>query len=1027
MKNNLNITILLLVIFFSSFGNAQELVTNNRLIFGPYKERTASMGVGDIDNDGDLDVVVANGRHWPAQNRILFNNGKGKFTVAKPLGIESATSYATELADFDGDGDLDIAVGNDMAPNSLFINDGMGNFTKMGSFGKKYASTRNLVVADIDSDGDMDILITNRGMANEICLNNGAGEFIESLSFGTKDDATIDVEVADMNHDGALDLVLANRDKQQNFIYLNDGQLKFTQKIPYGTGDDNTRSVAVVDMNQNGYLDIIVANINEPNRIYFGDQALSFSNTILFDTSFHNSSAVSVADLNLDGAADIIIGNFKQPNVVFINQGDGRVWEKMPLKVEDSFTYDILAADLTGDGKPDIMESNSDELNRYYQNKFPTPILAGADEEGTFLIYRRQSLIGEETYGISRDSTSTIVRSLQGENERGRISGVLAEMHLGKNFTPQSYSSIRIARGDTTNIFQMQIKGDSVAIQEKHFDIITKEIPSIFFPLHSGIPAAIEIMLYQFYFKQLALSAIPTLPRGEVSITYKGEDIIQINNKEEKLARYVVEGINWGGRTVWLDKDKNLIALVKANTQIREVIRKGYEAAMPVFIAGHVKEQINALTEYTQKLKVDQPKIIALIGADLVDGVIDRTQKDQTLIIENGKIAAIGSRSETDIPKNAKIIDVRGKTLIPGLWDMHAHSNQVQWGPAYLSCGITTIRDNGNEVELATAFRDGIAKDGLLGPDILLAGMTDGPGKRGNGIIRATNEEEARKVVKMYYSKGYKQIKIYNSIEPEVLKVLAEEAHNRGMTVTGHIPVAVGTTEKAVALGMDMFSHDRAIYSILFPEKVKQELGKLLIEDASVAPERIQKAIQFLLDNQIGLDPTMGLRMLINLSSATPIESLEPDAEKIAYELWETKRFRKGINPERAKILNARNIKILEIIGKLYRAGIPIVAGTDNGVPAFGLYLEMELYHKYAGLSPFETIQTATIIPAKLMRLDGQTGTLEIGKEADIAILDKNPLENISNIRTVSAVLTNGNYYEGAPLRLAADFLPNHK
>jgi len=648
------------------------------------------------------------------------------------------------------------------------------------------------------------------------------------------------------------------------------------------------------------------------------------------------------------------------------------------------------------------------------------------DEEGTFLIYRRQSMIGEETYKITSNKSSIVVKSLQGENERGKITGVEAKLELNMDLSPISYFSRRIVKTDTTNIFKMELIGDSVSIWEKHFDVVTSETPSRFYPLHSNIPAAMEMMLYQYYFKYGEVINIPTLPRGEISIKYKAEDIAFISGKEVRLDRYVVEGINWGGRTVWLDKDKNLVALVKANTQIREIIRKGYEEAMPVFIAGNVIEQMNALSSYTEKLKGTQIKTVALVGGDLVDGLSNFAKKDMTLIIEDGKIAAIGKRSEVDIPKNAKVIDLTGKTFMPGLWDMHAHSNQVQWAPAYLAGGVTTIRDNGNEVEFATAFRDGIDEDGLLGPDILLAGMTDGAGKKGNGIIRATNAKEAREVVAMYHNKGYKQVKIYNSLTSNVLKVLAEEGHKRDMSVTGHIPVAVGNVFNAVNLGMDMFSHDRAVYSSLFPEKTKLEAGKEMLKNPDVSSEQIQNAINFFLENKIALDPTLNLRVLLNTIQGTLIESVEPDAGRIAYELWEGKRFRKGKLPGKAKKEIAKYTKGAEIVGDFFRAGIPIVAGTDNFVPVFSLYLELEIYHKLAGLTPLEAIQTATIIPAKVMGIDSETGTLEIGKEADIAILDENPLLDISNIRTVSAVITNGNYYESNPLWEAVDFQPKN-
>lgn len=651
---------------------------------------------------------------------------------------------------------------------------------------------------------------------------------------------------------------------------------------------------------------------------------------------------------------------------------------------------------------------------------------ADVDDEGTFLIYRRQSQIGEETYTVKSDGTSVLVKSLQGENERGRITGVDAELRLDMDLAPTAYFSRRIANQDTTNIFKMERSGDTISIWEKHFDVVTNKAPSRFYPLHSNIPAAMEMMLYQYCFKKGESLKIPTLPRGEVSIVHKGQDIAQIDGKDVPLDRYVVEGINWGGRTIWLDADKNLIALVKANTQIREIIKKGYEEAMPIFIAGHAKEQINALKEYTEKLKGEQAQTIALVGGDIVDGLTAITQKDMVLIVTDGRISAIGSRSTMEIPKDAKVIDVTGKTLMPGLWDMHAHSNQVQWAPAYLAGGVTTIRDNGNEIEFATSFRDGIANNGLLGPDILLAGMTDGAGAKGNGIVRATNAEEAREVVALYHSKGYKQIKIYNSITPDVLKVLAEEAHKKGMTVTGHIPAAVGTIVDAVNLGMDMFSHDRAIFSALFPEKTKPQAVKDMLENPEVSADRIEKAIDFLLINKIALEPTVNIRMVLNITEGTPLESIEPDAGRIAYELWEGKRFRKGKRPDVAKKGVARYTKVDEIIGDLFRAGVPIVAGTDNFVPVFGLYLELETYNKLGGLTPLEAIQTATIIPARVMGMDSETGTLEINKQADIAILDKNPLVDISNIRTVSAVLTNGNYYLSNPLWQAADFQPRN-
>lgn len=646
------------------------------------------------------------------------------------------------------------------------------------------------------------------------------------------------------------------------------------------------------------------------------------------------------------------------------------------------------------------------------------------NEEGAFLVFRRQSLIGEETFSITSNKDSIIVRSLQGENERGRITGVQAELHLNMDLSPTYYVNQRIANDDTTNVFKLVTTPSEVSITEKYFDVTTTAKPSKFFPVHSNIPAAMEMMLYHYYFKQGKSSPIQTFPRGEVSVVHKGQDEVEIKGKKITLDRYVVEGINWGGRTIWLDESKNLIALVKANTQIRELVRKGYEEALPTFIDGNVTEQMNALAEYTNDLKGEQSKITALVGGDIVNGLSDITQKDMTMIIEDGLIKSISPRADTQIPEDAHVIDVSGKILIPGLWDMHAHSNQVQWAPAYLAGGVTTIRDNGNEVEFATAFRDAIALNGALGPDILLAGMTDGAGVKGNGVIRATTEDEARKVVDMYHANGYNQIKIYTSIEPNVLKVLAAEAHKKGMTVTGHVPAAVGNTIEAVESGMDQLSHRGLFLSLLFPDKTTTELGRRYLVDSDLSDVQIKKATQFFLKHKTVLDPTIALDVVRGVSRGLPIETVEPDAGRIAYELFEGKRFRAGIGPVASKKAIEDYTIGMKIIGDLYRAGVPIVAGTDNVVPVYSLYLEIETYQKLGGLTPLEAIKTATIIPATAMGFGSETGTLEIGKEADIAILDKNPLLNIEHLRTVSAVMTNGNYYKSDPLWKAADFKP---
>ena len=224
-------------------GEERVFESSRRLTLGTDANYSASVRIADIDGDDDLDVVVANGRHWPQQNFLLLNQGGAHFNVQRRLGEERSTTYATEVADLDGDGDLDIAVGNDMAPNRIFLNDGAGRFEPGAKFGES-CSVRSLTLVDIDQDGDVDILATSRGRQNLFYLNDGSGSFGTGHPFGNHYDSTIRVAVVDLNQNGHPDLVLANRDGQQNCILLNDGRTNFTRRIPFGTGMDHTRAVA---------------------------------------------------------------------------------------------------------------------------------------------------------------------------------------------------------------------------------------------------------------------------------------------------------------------------------------------------------------------------------------------------------------------------------------------------------------------------------------------------------------------------------------------------------------------------------------------------------------------------------------------------------------------------------------------------------------------------------------------------------------------------------------------------------------
>lgn len=359
---------ILLLVPISAFAGDRQFVTNERLVLGTEADLSASVRLADLDGDGDLDAVVANGRHWSGQNYIFLNHGRGRFTEQRLLGLDRSTSYATEPADLDGDGDLDVAVGNDTATNEVLLNDGKGRFTPTGQFGS-VSSLRSVTLADIDRDGDMDILVTCRGRANQICLNDGRGNFSQAGTFGTKRDSTIDVAVTDWNSDGRPDLVLANRDSQPNSILINDGELGFEQAVAFGRSTEQTRAVVVADLNGDGHPDIVVGNIGQSNAVYLADGKGGFSATVAFGREDGRTYSLTVADMDNDRDLDIVAGNVGQQNAVFFNDGDGTEFRSTTFGAETHATYAVDAGDLDGDGYADIAVANSGARNYLFLNR----------------------------------------------------------------------------------------------------------------------------------------------------------------------------------------------------------------------------------------------------------------------------------------------------------------------------------------------------------------------------------------------------------------------------------------------------------------------------------------------------------------------------------------------------------------------------------------------------------------------------------------------------------------------------------
>src|SRR5208282_6473054 len=343
--------------------------------------------------------------------------------------------------------------------------------------------------------------------------------------------------------------------------------------------------------------------------------------------------------------------------------------------------------------------------------------------------------------------------------------------------------------------------------------------------------------------------------------------------------------------TLWFDADRNLVAAITTDAEFDhfEAIRDGYESALGDFVARAGADNMAVLAELSKGISGSRAKTLALTGATLIDGTGNPPVFDAVVVIKQGRIVAAGPRSKVKIPKHATVVDETGKTILPGLWDMHAHFEQVEWGPIYLAAGVTTVRDCGNEFEFITAVRDAVAQGRGLGPRLLLAGVVDGSGPLMLGVERVDTPEQARMWVDRYHAAGFQQMKIYSSVKLEEVKAVADEAHRLGMTVTGHVPEGLNAYQ-VIEAGQDQINHIGYIADIMrasLPEgAARQERYKAAVEINLESPEA-QKALAFLKQHHTVVDPTMALMEFFTATTAKPPAGFEPGVNKVAPELAE--------------------------------------------------------------------------------------------------------------------------------------------
>jgi imidazolonepropionase-like amidohydrolase len=652
----------------------------------------------------------------------------------------------------------------------------------------------------------------------------------------------------------------------------------------------------------------------------------------------------------------------------------------------------------------------------------PAPLF----EQGKFTLHKFEQPIGEETYEIRKDGDALAVKMDFKFTDRGHPVPLQATFRSAEDLTPRAFE-IKGNTARTVTIDQtVDIEGSRVHLRtrDKQSDA---DVPSgPYFTIAGYAPTTMQMLMVRYWASHGSPAQLATLPTGTVKIELRGQDTIHVGNKDEKLDRFTVEGLIWGRETLWFDSNRNLVAAITTDAEFDhfEAIRDGLEGALGDFVGRAGADEMAALADMSKGISGSRSSILAIVGGMLIDGTGAAPLADSAIVLRNGRIVAVGPRPKIKIPRHAQIVDAGGKYVLPGLWDMHAHFEQVEWGPIYLAAGVTTVRDCGNEFEFITAVRDAIAQGRGLGPRLLLAGIVDGSGPLALGVQRVDTPEQARMWVDRYHAAHFQQMKIYSSVKLEEVKAVADEAHRLGMTVTGHVPEGL-TAYQTIDAGQDQINHIHYIDDIMhpaFPKDMNQMERMKAIANLDLNSADAQKAIAFLKDHHTVVDDTLALFELFTATIAKPPASFEPGINKIAPELAEQLT---DVEPpsERSEIGEKLFEKEVEVVGALHRAGIPLVAGTDQAVPGYSLHREMELYVQ-AGFTPMEALQAATIVSARAMGVDKELGTVEKGKRADLILIHGNPLEDIHNTRNVEDTITGGVMYHTADLWKSVGFKP---
>jgi imidazolonepropionase-like amidohydrolase len=538
--------------------------------------------------------------------------------------------------------------------------------------------------------------------------------------------------------------------------------------------------------------------------------------------------------------------------------------------------------------------------------------------------------------------------------------------------------------------------------------------------------SAIEFAMLVDTLLQSKDASVTLFPAGEARLEKMADISVESHGKKMHVTQYAITGLSFDPQTLWLDDEHHFFA---SPGKWFATLREEWEDTNDRLYALDRKAVDERYARLARELAHHPAHAVAFTHVRVFDSEQAATREDQTVVLQGERISAVGPAASVSVPKDAEIIDGKGKTLVPGLFDMHAHLQALD-GILNIASGVTSARDMGNDIDELRHLQDQWDSGTAIGPHVWKAGFIDGRGpfQAPTGLY-ADTAEEAQVDVNRYADLGYIQIKLYSSLNPDFVPGIVKTAHARGLRVSGHIPNGM-IASQFVDDGADEIQHINFIFLNFLAGKVKDtrtpERFTAVGDNAAkldLQSKEVNDFIALLLQHHTTVDVTMatfegmytGRPGKASPDFAPVLDRLPAQVQRAAYSGG------LPVTAENDQLYKDSYKAMLRMTKRMYDAGVPIVAGTDATA---GLMLHRELELVEAGIPPAKALQIASFNAARLLRQDKDLGSIAVGKRADLVLVEGNPSEQISDIRRCRLVAKNGVLYKSADVYAAAGIKP---